>query len=197
MTPLPARRPRRGLEHSPEGLGRARVPRTLNLSANPPGPGKKEGKANVRSVSGAGWGVLNFVTEAMDFVDVLHDSLPKKCQAKKKTRADYQRGITPHAKAQAIYDCFEEIDLATAITNYINNQFEDAVYGTLGAQTGRASRNFGVSTGLDRALRQAEDAATGDEPIKLPELVYDEETGEFSVDGGSFFGQYKLPQVRG
>lgn len=155
----------------------------------PPGSKTKESKVNVRSVSGKLWGVINLVTEGLDFLDVLHDSLAKEHQAKKKTRADYTRGLAPQAKIAAVYEHFETLDIAVVVENFINNQFEDLVYGTVGQTTGRATRNIGANTGLDRAVRGAEGNVsdfTG-ETLQLPELVYDPETGKFWVDGGTLF----------
>ena len=147
----------------------------------PPSKRDKERKIHVKSVVPAGVHLgLNVVTEGLDFIGVLYDSIPKECRRK--------AGITTFRpsvaeKMRAIYHCFDSIPLAEAMANYLNNQFEDYVYGQLGRLTGRATGRFNVTTGLNRALREAQggvsDLAGGG--IELPEITYDEATGTFGL----------------
>lgn len=151
----------------------------------PPRKREKERKTNVRTVAGAGWGLINVVTEGVDFLNVLYDALPddSPCKAKAK-KASKINVATPYAKAKAVYDCFDQIDVGNALEGYVNNQVEDFVFGMMGQQVSKATGNFGLSTGLNRALKQQQEMATGDgQGIAdlIPQLDIDDETGEVSV----------------
>ena len=141
----------------------------------------KHRKLNVKNVVHPGVHVaLNFATEALDFVGVLWDSVPKECR---KAAGVHTNRPSVTEKMQAIYHCFDQMPLAEVIENFINNQFEDYLYGQLGRATGRVTRNLGITTGLNRALRQAQgqvmDFAELGNP--LPEITYDPATGEFGL----------------
>lgn len=148
---------------------------------NPSKKNEKERKIHVKSVVPAGMHLgLNIVTEGLDFIGVLYDSIPKACR-KKAGVTSFRPSVAE--KMKAIYHCYSQIPLAEAFANYLNNQFEDYVYGQLGRLTGRATGRFNITTGLNRALREAQggisDAAGGG--VTLPEITYDEATGEFGL----------------
>lgn len=140
---------------------------------------EKERKLNVRTVAGAGWAIINLFTEGLDFLDVLHNALPKKNRAK---------GYNPYDKAAAVYEHLDKIDIALAVENFINNQIEDYIYGTMGKATSKAQKTIGSPTGLSRALRQNQSQfmeETGME-VELPEVHYDREAGEIYLTGFGF-----------
>ena len=136
---------------------------------------------HVKSVVPAGVHLaLNFATESLDFIGVLYKSIPKECRRK--------AGVTSFRpsvaeKMRAIYHCFDSIPLGEAMANFLNNQFEDYVFGQLGRQTGRATGRLNVTTGLNRFLREGQgnisDLAGGG--VELPTITYDEATGEFGL----------------
>ena len=163
------------------GTGGGTGPTAPPGSRTPPRRGDKERKINVKNVVHPGVHLaLNFATEGLDFIGVLFDSIPKGCRR--------SAGVTSNRpsmneKLIAIYHCFEAIPLAEVITNFLNNQFEDFVYGTIGRQVGRATRNLGITTGLNRAIRAAQEQADGENPQNPnPQLVYNDETGEFGLE---------------
>lgn len=148
---------------------------------NPPRRGDKERKIHVKNVVHPGVHLaLNFATETLDFIGVLFDSIPKDCRRRAGV-STFRPSVAE--KMRAIYHCYNEIPLAEALTNYLNNQFEDYVFGQLGRATGRATGRFGITTGLNHALREAQgsvsDAAGGG--VTLPEITYDEDTGTFGL----------------
>lgn len=143
-------------------------------------PNIKERKLNIRSVAGRLWVVINLFTEGLDFLDVLYDSLPEEIRDQLFAE-NGGKFLDPLAKAQAIFDNFETLELAEVFENYVNNQFEDLFYGKLGQGTGKASGNFNITTGLDHAIQDAQDAAAGDEPLELPELHYNDAAGKWEV----------------
>lgn len=184
-TPVPTPTPPLSPSPSPSTAGGSVVLRPPRLRNKPPPEGTKERKVNIRTVAGRAWVLINFATEGMDLVGVLHDSLPEVCKAKRKWFNGRYHAPSMKRKAKAVFDCFEHMDLALALENYINNQFEDWFYGQLGRATGRATRNLGVTTGLNRAIRQSNQS---DFSPQLPEVVYDPATGDVSIDWGTIGG---------
>lgn len=193
------RPPRRG-EPSPRPQPRNRPPSGRN---KPPRSKKeKEKKVHVRTVAGGFWAAINTFTEGVDFLGVLYDSLPEdslcKKAAEKAGRKSGKNYVNPYQQAKAVYNCYDDIDLANTIENYVNNQVEDMVYGAIGQQLGKASGKFGLTTGLNRAIKNQQDlagqltgASIGD---LIPVIDIDDETGEFSVTVPQFgtvnFGKF-------
>lgn len=152
--------------------------------------GTKERKLNIRTVAGRAWVVINFATEGMDFVQAVWGAIPKRLQSKPKWFNGKKHPVSFKRKLQDIYDHFEHIDLAHASWLFLNNQAEDFVFGQIGRRTGIATRNMGVTTGLNRAVRQTSKQAgevTG-ESLELPSIVYDPATGTVSWDWGTVGG---------
>lgn len=146
----------------------------------PPRKNEKEGKYTVKTVGGRVWVALNFVTEAKDFVDVLWKAIPKHLRSKK--IAGNPVGIP--RKLEDIWENFEDINLEAAVTLFIANQIEDMVYGKLGQVTGRATGKLGVTTGLNRAVRQGQkyvaDDIFGEMDNPIPEVKFDTDTGTWN-----------------
>lgn len=148
---------------------------------HPPPPGhpddpprnevKKERKGTVKG--GLAYGVINWVTEAGDFVDAIHDALPKDCRAKpvhverpRSEKASYRgnagwkkngnhngewgywRPPNDYERALAISNCFDRLDLGQALGNLVKNQIEDFIIGKIGKQVGKASRKSGRPVGF-------------------------------------------------
>lgn len=160
-------------------------PPSVSTSPGPSGPSnrpprhkEKEKKLNVRTVAGGAWGVINLVTEGLDFLDVVWKSLPKSAQTK---------GATPQQKAWDIYDNFDQIDWAKLVENYVNNQIEDYAYGLKGRALGVASGNLGITTGLSHSDRAVTSYQEG---VELPTISIDSETGSvtLNIPGGLSFG---------
>lgn len=115
-------------------------------------------------------------TEAIELIDVLWKGVPEK----KRTWSKYA-GYPE--KLRDIYNNFEDIDVAAAFVAYQNNQFEDWYYGTLGRQAGKLNRVTGAATGGPTAIRRAQKGLTEDveNTNPLPQLTYDEETGQWGL----------------
>lgn len=184
------------------GNGPNRPPRTDERSTagrdKPPAKREVERKPNVRTVAGKAWGIINISTETMDFVDSVFDALPDDSPCKKAAKKSSKIGVaTPYAKAKAIYDCFDQIDIGNALENYVNNQVEDYVFGTMGRALGKATGNFGITTGLNRAIKSQQKQATGDGlgiGDLIPQIDIDDETGEMTITvpayGSVSFGKF-------
>lgn len=129
---------------------------------------------------------VNVATEGLDLLGTLYASVPDACKKKHDPRPPIgfapKRGLTPSEKARVIYQCFDHIDIADWWANYVNNQWEDFFYGSVGRAVGQATGRLGVTTGLSRALRAAQENASqeGDDLNPLPQLEYDPETNEWS-----------------
>lgn len=101
----------------------------------PPPKGVKEKK--VRALSGlvgliqSGGHVL---TEALDLLEALHEALPKEYQAKAVFKGGKWWNASPQAKAQAIYNNFDKMDLNEAVKNLIANEVGDRILGRANAR---------------------------------------------------------------
>lgn len=167
-----------------------RVRQRPNSARNRPKKRKreKERKPDTRVKVRGALGLINLATEANDFLNVLYDALPEdspcKRGAERDTRKSGKKYVTPYHKAKAVYDCFSSIDVGNAIEGYVNNQVEDYVFGMIGQQVGKATGNFGVTTGLNRALQKQQELAQGEGPgigDLIPQIDIDDETGELTV----------------
>lgn len=173
----------------------------------PPPRGTKEKKLNVRTTAGVGWVVINMATEAVDFIESAWKALPEECRSKgEKHLFDRRDGrgkvwgrkpVDPFQMAVDVYNCFDDFDWSKFMENLINNQIEDMFYGILGQQAGSASRNLAVTTGLSRALKQAQEAvheAEGDRgddrsSLELPEVRWDPVAGVWHLEWAHFSTQ--------
>lgn len=146
----------------------------------------KERKLRITGAAAGAWHVINFLTEVNDFLEVLHEALPTRCRAK-------GRNPSPFAMSEAIYNCFEHLDLSKAVENYVNNWIEDMFYslqGRAGARLNNVSGNFtGGSNALRGGSRNAPEGFQQD--LRPPEVHFDTSTGEWSVDTpfGSIHGR--------
>ena len=148
--------------------GGGTAPKPPPGSRAPPRENESHHKINVKNVVHPGVHLaLNQVTEGLDLVRELYKAVPKKCR--------HAAGVKTNRpsvaeKMKVIWHCRNSINMAEALANVLNNQFEDWVYGKLGRQTGKATRNLNLTTGLNRALRAAQSAANPEGETILPEL---------------------------
>lgn len=148
----------------------------------PPGKGTKERKVTTKNVGGKRFQqVINVSTETLDFVDALWKGIPKKNRSDCAAR-DY------NCKLADLYEVWDDgqYDVAAFFSAFMNNQLEDYLYGKLGQKLGKASANFGLTTGLNRALAQAQEYAGEGQGSPLPSVSYDFESGTWKVDPGLF-----------
>ena len=165
----------------------------------PPGRKTKEKKLSVRSVANRAWIVLNLATEGFDFIDALFGALPKDCQKAAKPTIDYgPKGggkADPYAKAQAVWNCFGEIDWDKFVNNFINQQLTDMAVGMIGMTAGRYLKMTGQATGsgglASKPTATADDflEAWVDEKVKSGEIS--KEQGDAILEGGKL----PIPQV--
>lgn len=96
---------------------------TKTPHARMPPIGEKERKthAKMRQVLAAAARLYDKATEAKDIIDAIHEALPKKYQVK--------GGLI--AKTKAIYDHFDQLDMAKAVANLAANHYTDKVIGKL------------------------------------------------------------------
>ena len=173
--------------------------RPNSAQAKKPPRGTRQFKgASVITVAPKAWAMINLATEAVDFVDAMHDALPKECKSKgdpvvykRKDGKGFvfsNKKLDPMRKLGDIYRCWDHFDKDKAIENYVNNQIEDFAYGAV--NTGKASKDLGVTTGADRATRIGERATSDayderDEEaprIELPKVVYDQPSGQWRLE---------------
>ena len=111
------------------------------IARRPPGPGVKERKvkSNAPGLLLMLQKIAHTATEAIDFIDALHDALPKRFQAK--------GDATPQQKAQAVYRHINEIDVELAIRNLIINHITDSVIGRSNAAVKKWATDNGIILG--------------------------------------------------
>ena len=163
------------------GLDVVQVPGgSTQLPPEPPGSGKKERKVTVRTAVGVGvHAALNVVTESFDFIDSLYKGIQEIVP-----REQWCSNHDYTCKLTQLYEHWDDpnFDAAKWVSAFINNQFEDAIYGRLGTLTGRATGNLGITTGLNRALGEGQEQVSNlGEHVEdyehvgaLPELTIDE-----------------------
>lgn len=190
--------------------GPGQPPRITATRGNPtqsrPGPRKKQDKPNIVKTAGKLWVAINFFTESLDFLEVLWDALPDKCKRKQIREERWGRTARfqadHYSKLEDVYNCLGEIDVAKAITGYINNQIEDYFYGKMSAPTKKLSQQLGIISGLDRAINQAQQWAmksvdeegnveeTAILDAFLPKVDFDPNSGEVTLT--SLLGETKV-----
>lgn len=86
--------------------------------------------------------IANGVTETKDFIDAIHDALPKQYQARAPNRGRWVRSeAPPQAKAAAIYTHINKIDWKEAWKNVLENQVEDMVIGKSNKAVAKTRKN--------------------------------------------------------
>lgn len=163
------------------------VSRPLKDRRNHRRPPIKERKVRMSPLQAGIWASLNFATEGVDFLFVLHDALPKKYQAKRKS--GWSKAAA-HDAATAVYVNWPRIDVGKAIENYVNEWMEDMFYAGLGRAGKNLNQLTGAPTGGGRALNNNASEFGEDNPVKPPEMTLDVETGHWQVETpfGFFYG---------
>ena len=108
----------------------------------PPPKRNKEGKVKsgaASSVYNVVHPVISTVGEVVELVEAIYDALPDQFKVKYPGTNYTLRAATPQQKVKAIYENFHRIDLAKAITNFADNQLEDAIWGLVGQTNADAS----------------------------------------------------------
>ena len=101
-----------------------------------PGPGVKERKLKVRGTLKAVYHFAQWITEAQDGLQAAYYAIPKE------VRGHVRR--TPAQQDLFVFQHINDIDLKKFLKNIINNEVQDAIYGTLGQARGKALRKLGV-----------------------------------------------------
>lgn len=147
--------------------------------SRPPSRRKHERKVNVAAVGGIVWTGFNAATEVMDFIEAMHDALPKHKQAKgNKGKPPSKTDKINHIVSHPEY--WGEINVAEAVQNVINNQIEDFVAAIGSKPIKRVTQEIGSATGLDRAIRSGSEPWSKGGPT-IPELDIDTATGEVTI----------------
>lgn len=121
----------------PRGNGKNPVPKKARKVR------EKEQKIKMPAAIVPVFKLMNFVTEADDFMDVLYNSLPEQYQARWKNTEYRKLKPTRTEKMRAIYDNAENIDFEAFVQNFISEQFQDYVYGQMGQVGGQNSQSLG------------------------------------------------------
>ena len=95
---------------------------------------KRQGGRAANALFGFISGLFHGATELGDFVDAVHEALPKKLQTKDKSLV---------GKMQAVIDNWRAVDVDQMIKNIVANEVEDRVIGAFMGQLDKAG--FGVS----------------------------------------------------
>lgn len=123
--------------------GYGQQPRTASPSPpqwhRPPKRGEKEKKMTLMS-GGALRNVIEQAFEGTEWVGILHEALPKDCQA--------PRGSTVAVKAMAVYRCAPRLSACKIIEGAINNAIEDKIIGFIGQSSKRVAQRTGKAYGL-------------------------------------------------
>lgn len=157
----------RGAERAKRELPKTKTQTLREQPSNrPPRTGVKERKFTLRSAMGTRLSLtLGAVGEVGDFIECLHDALPKKYQAKAERayRPETYKGAAPFKtrkaslkrRTKAVYDHFGRIDWLKASRCLEKNMVEDFVIGTAGKAVARAANRAGfpgISPGIGPAL---------------------------------------------
>lgn len=123
--------------------GDRRDPTKSSDLVGPPPRGTKEAKLN--PVGSVGWRAVRALhhatTEGLDLVDVFHDALPKKLQAKATFHDGKWWKASPQAKVEAVWKNFDQLDWSEVGVNAIKNEIEDRILGRANAKADRALNN--------------------------------------------------------
>lgn len=101
-------------------------------------PRKEKDKKFVIAFNNTSWygQIVNGVTEMVDIVDILYDSLGKKCGAR-----------TPQDKISCIHANWSTIDWGAFLVGLAENQIEDYVWGSIGQMSADAANTANRPTG--------------------------------------------------
>lgn len=142
-------------------------PQARQRPRRPPPKGTKEMKVRMHPMLGFLWNNISPVTEAIDFIEVMYECLPKNLKRQEYWKRGPQwnkdrfkggeatfnaaanrfdrvkrggRQPNPLEKMELIYQHINKIDAGCVVTNYIKEQLEDMLYALGGKETAKASR---------------------------------------------------------
>jgi len=124
------------------------APPSSHSNPRPPKPYTKERKV-VLAVGGVVAKIANIATESKDFVEAIWKALPKKMRTKPEKG---RRKITVQAMLWDIYRHFGDVDLPKAMSNIVQNELQDRLYGKAG-QYAKSGKQHAVAAGYDRTAR--------------------------------------------
>lgn len=129
--------------NDPIGSQRTYGPRKGSITPRrPPGKGEKEVKLRANSLLALRvlQKLSHGATELIDYIDAVHDALPKKHQAKARFIEGGLgwRKASPQAKAQAVWQNFGELDWNDVAINLIKNEVGDRILGRANAKADAA-----------------------------------------------------------
>lgn len=102
-------------------------------------PGKKEQERKFSLMSGGKLrNLIEAAFEGTEWVQDLHDALPKDCQANGTVAENFV----------AVASCLHRLDVCKAVENRINNHIEDKVIGVLGQAAKKSAIGSGKSYGI-------------------------------------------------
>jgi hypothetical protein len=110
---------------------------------SPPSKGEKERKLKVTGPAYAAIKFLNEVTEAKDFVEVLHNSLPESLQARYRNTTYRATNPSVYDQLKAIYANWDSIQVDKAVEGLFYEQLEDMLYGKLGKMSQSIAEQHG------------------------------------------------------
>lgn len=111
-------------------------------------PQLKERKVRMSQTAGSVLKMVSELTEAVDFIDALYKALPDSAKPRYRGTKYVRRVVSPHEKARALFDNFEDLDISDAIYNLIANEIEDQIYGRVGRVGGAISQRLGNPYGV-------------------------------------------------
>lgn len=85
--------------------------------------------------------ILSGYSEVGDFVDSIHDALPKKYQTKDGNMLD---------KLNDIYENWDKVDMSDAIENLVKNEIEDQIVGRIIGRIDKSFRSVGFQQGITK-----------------------------------------------
>lgn len=106
-----------------------------------PPRGQPERKMKL-ALAGIAQRIVGMATEGLDWLAVIHGSLPKECRAKPTLRNGKWVASTPQAKMTAIYKHWDCINVAKLFLDAGYMQVSDAAWGKLGQSAGKAAAHI-------------------------------------------------------
>lgn len=141
---------------------------------NPTDDEAREQKPWPQRLAHMGFVAIDVVTEGMDFIEAMHQGLPKRYRSKGRKGGK----VPPWVILEDIWDHWDHWDSDVALDAFVNNQIEDAIYGMYFRQTARVQRNLG-GIGRVRGARQSHIIT-----LPVPEVHF--ANGQFNLSVGDW-----------
>jgi len=162
VRPRPGRRlsPRVGTVRSISAVGNNVTARGYNLNGRPP-PNVREKKARLRGIVGVIWAGISGFTEFLDLVDALYSGSDGRKAigrgafggtGRSGKESPFKFGVEPSYQEKIEYLFFDggmsTVDMSEFGEAFLENQFEDKVFGFYGRLAGRGSRDLNLTVGI-------------------------------------------------